>query len=255
MKSIFSISFTFLCLLGFSQNSMQNNDRKENFVAVVSYEKESFPPTQGLEELPQVLQDMAKSHKNAPEYYELLFNDTEALYRKIDKKTEPQQDEMNTGNIQMKVTKVSVSTPGEMYKNYKTKASVDSRKILDKEFLISENLKKMDWELINETKTIGSLECKKAQIKKGDDITEAWYAPNIPTMAGPSIYWGLPGLIVDVRSKTSHYTAIQIKENGVAKIVEPTKGKKVNKQEFTKLEKERLNEMIKDKAGFRIVNE
>lgn len=252
---MFCISFTFLCLLVFSQNSKQDNDRKENLIAVVSYEKESFPPTKGLEELPQVLQDMAKSHKNAPEYYELLLNDKESLFRKIDKKAELQQDEMNTGNIQMKVTKVSVSTLGEMYKNYKNSVSVDSRKIFDKEFLISENLKTINWELINEAKIIGSIECKKARIKEGDDVTEAWYAPSIPTIAGPSIYWGLPGLIVDVKSKTNHYTAIQIKENVVAKIVEPTKGKKVTKQEFTKLETERLNEMIKDKVGFRVVSE
>jgi GLPGLI family protein len=229
--------------------------QKDDLLSIVSYEKLSAVPDSSFKDFPKSFQDIAKTHKDPPTYYDLFFNNTEALYKKVDKKAELQQDEMNTGNIQMKVTKVDVSSTVEMYKNYKTKTIIDSRKILDKEFLVSEDLRKIDWELINEIKKIGSFECKKAQAKIGDDLIEAWYTPNIPTMAGPSIYWGLPGLIVEVKTKSLYFIATQIKENVQGKIEIPTKGKKISKEEFQKLAKERLDEMTKDKPSFRVVNE
>lgn len=250
MKNFLSICSIFLCLFAFAQDT-----QKGDLLSIVSYEKLSAVPDSSFKNFPKAFQDMAKTHKDPPTYYDLFFNNTEALYKKVDKKAESQQDEMNTGNIQMKVTKVDVSSIAEMYKNYKTKTIIDSRKILDKEFLVSEDLRKIDWELINETKKIGSFECKKAQAKIGDDLVEAWYTPNIPTMAGPSIYWGLPGLIVEVKTKSLYFIATQIKENIQGKIELPTKGKKVSKEEFQKLAKERLDEMTKDKPTFRVVNE
>lgn len=251
MKNLFLIYCLFSSLLGFSQNS-----QKRNTVSVVSYEEVSLPPVDGLKKFPTEMQEMAKNHKEVPTYYELLFNDTEAIYKKTEKKTESQPDEMGTGNIQMKVTKVSVGENVELYKNYKTKTSVALKKILDKEFLISEDLKTLHWELINETKTIGNLECKKAQTKIGNgEVIEVWYAPSIPVNAGPSLYWGLPGLIVEVKEKTKHYIATQIKENISNKIEAPTKGKKISNNEFLKLVAERVNDLTKDKSSFRVVNE
>ncbi len=251
MKKLFSLGFLFFCLFGFSQGN-----QKENFISIVSYEELSSPPADELKKFPEALQQMAKDHKEVPDHYDLVFNDSESLYKKADKKMEmQQQDEMNNGNIQMKVTKVSVSTTIELYKNQKTKTSVSSRTILGKEFLVLEDVRKIDWELINETKKIGSFECKKAQAKIGGDLVEAWYAPNIPTPSGPGIYWGLPGLIVEVKDRTRRYIATQIKEGMHGKIDVPIKGKKVSKQEFLKLVSDRLNELTKDKSAFRVVNE
>jgi len=251
MKNLLSIGLSFFLLLGYAQSTS-----KRDFVNIVSYEETTLPPSyENLAHFPKILQDIARAHKDPPTYYELFFNDTESLYIKTDKKVNSRPDEMSTGNVQMSVAKVDVSSTAETYNNYKTKVSVDVRLIMDKEFLISENLKKINWTLINEVKLIGNFECKKAEAKIGDDLVEAWYTPNIPTVAGPSIYWGLPGLIVEVKTKSLYFVAIQIRENIQGKIEIPTKGKKVSKEEFQKLAKERLDEMIKDKPAFRVINE
>lgn len=244
MKILFSAYLILIYSLGFAQNSIQNN-QKEGIINIVSYEELPLTDVESIEKnVPKEYQEMTKKLKKAPKYYELTFNGTEALYRKTEKKA-PVTEDLTAGNIRMKETVITLSGVSEMYKNFKTNTSVATRTILDKEFLVSENLQNIEWTLINETKTIGNLECKKAEKKNGNDITEAWYAPSIPTMAGPSVYWGLPGLIVELKSKTQHYMATQIKENTAGTITMPTKGKKISPEEFTKLVSKSTDDYIK----------
>lgn len=62
-----------------------------------------------------------------------------------------------------------------------------------------------NWKLINETKIINSIACKKAEVRyKGRDWT-AWYSTEIPFPYGPNKFSGLPGLIVKITDKTGDY--------------------------------------------------
>lgn len=61
------------------------------------------------------------------------------------------------------------------------------------------------WKLINETKVINSIVCKRAEVNyKGRDWI-AWYATEIPFPYGPYKFSGLPGLIVKITDKTGDY--------------------------------------------------
>jgi len=61
------------------------------------------------------------------------------------------------------------------------------------------------WKLVNETKIINSLVCKKAELNfKGRHWT-AWYSTEIPFPYGPSKFGGLPGLIVKITDKKGDY--------------------------------------------------
>ncbi|WP_160138726.1 GLPGLI family protein [Chryseobacterium sp. c4a] len=62
-----------------------------------------------------------------------------------------------------------------------------------------------NWKLINETKIINSINCKKAEVNyKGRDWI-AWYSTEIPFPYGPYKFSGLPGLIVKITDKTGDY--------------------------------------------------
>ncbi|MDQ1162031.1 GLPGLI family protein [Chryseobacterium sp. SORGH_AS 447] len=62
-----------------------------------------------------------------------------------------------------------------------------------------------NWKLINETKVINSILCKKAEVRyKGRDWN-AWYTTEIPFPYGPYKFSGLPGLIVKISDKTGDY--------------------------------------------------
>lgn len=250
MQFLLSIFFLFWTFSALAQNTY-----KTNLIHIVTYEEIPLISQDIFKDVPEPYREIvSKNVKPLPSYYELSFSNHEALYKKIQRKAATSED-MNTGNIQMKHTIISFGETIEMYENYKTKDVISFVNILDKEFLISENLKEINWELINETKTIGNIECRKAQKKNGDFITEVWYAPGIPTMAGPGSYWGLPGLIIEVKDKTHHFIATQIKENVSGKIEVPAKGKKISREEFKKLSAESISEWTRDKPNGKVTIE
>jgi len=154
---------------------------------------------------------------------------------------------------------------GENYKNVKTNTQIQQQEFYGKKFLVKDNLQNMQWTLSGETKTIGSYMCYKAtsfvptddllwysfswgrmrtsQSKNATETTEkpveitqieAWYSPQIPVRHGPSEYWGLPGLILEVSAgdTTMLCSKLILNTNEVLKIEAPTKGTKVTKSEY-----------------------
>ncbi|MDR6159357.1 GLPGLI family protein [Chryseobacterium sp. SLBN-27] len=81
-------------------------------------------------------------------------------------------------------------------RNYFFTSSVDSR-----DFFIYDKVPKIDWKIEeNQTKTIAGYKCLKATgIFRGTNIT-AYFTKELPYSAGPFKFYGLPGLILDVRA-------------------------------------------------------
>jgi GLPGLI family protein len=77
------------------------------------------------------------------------------------------------------------------------------------------NAEPIKWELQNETKTIlghvvqkaiaktHPIRTRETQYDCGDAI--AWFATDIPVSSGPDEYWGLPGLILELRFSIAFY--------------------------------------------------
>jgi GLPGLI family protein len=156
---------------------------------------------------------------------------------------------------------------GENYKNVKTNAQIQQQEFYGKKFLVKDKLQKIDWTLGKESKQIGNYLCFKAtsfiptddllwysfswsRMRSTDnqdakdeennepevDVTqiEAWYTPQIPVGHGPSEYWGLPGLILEVSAGGTTMLCSKIVINPVEaiEIEAPKKGTKVTKNEY-----------------------
>ena len=76
-------------------------------------------------------------------------------------------------------------------------------------------------------------------------ILTAWYTLDIPVSHGPSDYWGLPGLILEVSDGNTQILCTKIVMNPKEKteIAEPTKGKVVTQKEYDKIFEEKTKEM------------
>jgi len=78
------------------------------------------------------------------------------------------------------------------------------------------------------------------------DMTEveAWYTPQIPISHGPSEYWGLPGLILEVNVGNTTMLCSKIVLNPEVKdeIIAPEKGKVVTKKEYQATVTEKMQE-------------
>lgn len=194
--------------------------------------------------------------KQFQQEYKLTFNRHESVYKQVEKLDAP--NPIKSG-IQIRVSQGS----DIMYKNVKENRFANQTEIFGKVFLIQDSLTNRKWELVNETKNIGNYTCFKAEFKdeyttqtltqdgKMETLTKprtttVWYTPQIPVNNGPSEFFGLPGLILEVNDDdlTLVCTKVVINPKDNISIVEPTKGKLVTQKEFDKISEKKSKEMM-----------
>jgi GLPGLI family protein len=97
-----------------------------------------------------------------------------------------------------------------------------------KEYIVKYENRFVEWTVTNNTKEILGFKCFKAVPKYLQDYdqrqlkgypTEVWFAPSINKRGGPFKYSNLPGLILEVKAKSFHITALKITEIKEDKIV------------------------------------
>ncbi|MEL4307226.1 GLPGLI family protein [Joostella sp. CR20] len=72
-------------------------------------------------------------------------------------------------------------------------------------YLYEEDLKKLNWKILADTKEINGQQCQKATLNYGGRNYEAWFSKEIPISEGPYKFNGLPGLIVFMKDEKEHY--------------------------------------------------
>ncbi|WP_261511627.1 GLPGLI family protein [Chryseobacterium paludis] len=81
-----------------------------------------------------------------------------------------------------------------------------------------------NWKLVDETKIINTIHCKKAEVIFKGRNWIAWYSPEIPLPYGPYKFSGLPGLIIKITDDKGDYDFELIKSVSGSKL----KGKLIN---------------------------
>ena len=170
-------------------------------------------------------------------------------------------------------------SPGEQYKNIKTNSFVQVQEFYGKQFLVKDELRKMNWTMTKESKKIGNYVTFKATTsipkselewynfswsdirntdsEAGEEAEEmidvvAWYTPQIPVSMGPREFWGLPGLILEVNMNNTTMLCSKIVMNpeDKNKIEAPKRGKEVAKMEYKEIITGKMIEM-RDNRGRR----
>lgn len=95
---------------------------------------------------------------------------------------------------------------------------------LDKEYVVKFNNSSVSWEITSESKIILGFKCFKAipsylnfsnSEKKGFP-TAVWFAPELNKKGGPTLYFDLPGLILETESKIVKIIATNISETNAS---------------------------------------
>lgn len=231
----------------------------QNFEGIATYKTDrkvelKMDSTHMNDEIQQQLQ--AQLRKQFQKEYTLRFNANESLYQEVESLSTPAP---STGGINI----ILSGNDDVLYRNLKENQYINQTEIMSKIFLITDSLQKDDWKLEKETKNIGNYTCFKAtrtrevteQTFSSDSdslvnitknqTTVAWYTLDIPIQHGPSDFWGLPGMILEINDgdQTILCSKIVLNPEKKTKIEAPSKGKKVDQATFDAIEKKKMQEM------------
>ncbi len=146
----------------------------------------------------------------------------------------------------LRVKSLGEGTGKNYFKDLSNHSYISQADILGKPFLISDILKKIDWKLTGNGKQINKMNCQKATAIVGKYEVEAWFTLEIPVSSGPANYWGLPGLIVELKEKGGKtFTFKEFKEEkpSDAEMLTPTEGKKVSQKEYDEILAQKTREL------------
>ncbi|MHB0756383.1 GLPGLI family protein [Polaribacter sp. M15] len=144
-------------------------------------------------------------------------------------------------------------TKGDFYVNKRDSIFYNKKHFGGEDFKIKLNIRK--WEITNEFKFIRNFKSYKATSKeviinpkgKFEFQIIAWFCPELTSFFGPSSYFGLPGLILELDNGK---TILQAKEIVISKSVENKIGPFKNGIEITQKEYDNLvNKKVKEKYG------
>jgi len=199
--------------------------------------------------------------------FKLSFNKEASVYKEDESLAPPQ-----VGGSGMEIRIVGVGGGADiLYKNTKKGKFIDQKDVMGKIFLVKDTLKSLDWKLESDTKYIGEYQCYKATFtreievvshtnfngaskikdetikreKKTQTVT-AWYTPQIPVNNGPSNYYGLPGLILEISTDKEQIVCskIVLNPNDKIEIKAPTKGKEISQADYEKIMMKKRKEMM-----------
>jgi GLPGLI family protein len=230
----------------------------------IIYERVFQLPTRMFNVDPAIAAQIPKSRTDQ---YELLFGNNQSLWQFLPSLNSDDQNTFASGGMVLRL-----QAPGAndvVYHNFEKGTRLDQREVLDRSFLVSDSIRKLDWKLSDETKIVLNYTVHKAtatrissrsrmtmengQMKREDfpDTAKvvAWYTTDIPVPAGPDFQGQLPGTILelDVDNGQTVYKAIEISPKVSAnKIKEPKDGKKLTAAEFIKERDKLMEEMRKN---------
>ncbi len=186
MKPIITtVLFIFIALAGVAQKE----DRK---ILKVIYK--SIPVSQyNINDRGTTSQQKERSHallSSHQTFYQLNVNlETRASYYKYDSLVfnKPKGFEQ-TGLSLADEVKYAFKRVGKVTNKYES--------VMDQKFFSKGEVGDFQWEITNEKKKINGLNCIKAVAKDKKLMLTAWFTTDIPVSSGPSVYFGLPGLVV-----------------------------------------------------------
>lgn len=210
--------------------------------------------------------------KERKDKFELFFTEGKSLWQPVEDDGQSDETSFGDGNGMRMVFRM----PGAddiTYHNIIEGKKVEQRELGGKNYIIADSIKKMSWKVAGESKVILGHNCMKATTQRmqesfrmtmdnGEAKREkvmdtlnivAWFTNELPGSFGPEMYQGqLPGTIleIDVNNGRTSFKALEVSPKvDVAKVKEPTKGKKATLEEFAKEREKLMQEMMQNGGG------
>lgn len=216
---------------------------------------------------PNIASQMPKSRTDQ---FELLFGNNQSLWQFL-----PSADNEDPGTFSGNGIVLRMAGANEIsYCNFDKGTRTDQREVMDRNFVVMDSVRRGEWKLVDETKTILNYTVRKAvgqrvfnrmqttmengemkrQVIPDTSVVIAWFTTDIPVPVGPGadMQGQLPGAILelDINKGQTVFKALEVSSKvNTGKIREPKDGKKVTAAEFTKEREKLMEEMRRNMPG------
>lgn len=198
----------------------------------------------------QIEQMMKNAPKSVTNYKDLSFNQEFTYYKVSPKQEQIDAERAAQDNMEGRggggMRRMMFNNKGIHYGDLKKGKYLDQRLFFDKEFLIKDEPKKLQWKILGEAKQIAGHVCQKAATMIDTVQVVAWFCPTIPVSAGPNGYGQLPGMILEIspdERTTITAETVEFKPMDASDFEQPKSGKVVTKDEYDQIVKEKMDEM------------
>lgn len=223
MKKILLIQcFVFIAVNCFAQHTMEGRiefERKTNLHRTIDQ--------MDKERKEWIEKFRSKIPKHKVEYFDMHFNNQKSIYkpgREVD-----QQFNMWFSR--------SPAAENVVYTDFTTHQVVAQKQVYEEKFLVKDTMRKIEWKIEDEVRTIANYKCRKAIGKMYDSVyIVAFYTDDIPASGGPEMFGGLPGMVLEVAIPRLHTVWIATKVDygnpDLSEMIPPKKGKEVTQKEM-----------------------
>lgn len=175
----------------------------------------------------------------------LNFNGKKALFAEDDSEKEATPPGLQRALMYESSLKPASPLVQKVYYDFDKNQRLEQLEYMTRFFLVQSDIEAVAWKLGSEKKKILEYICMGATVTLDDQEIVAWFAPEIPVSLGPSVFGGLPGLILAVeRNGETAYVATSVKLSppDEESMVKPNKGSKVTQEEFDAIQEEKEKE-------------
>lgn len=170
----------------------------------------------------------SKIPKFSSTYFDLVFDTERSIYK---------PGRVVEENSLLKMFGGGPAMENVVYTDFNTQKVTANKKVYEQKFLVLDTMRKMDWVIKDEIRTIANYKCRKAVGRICDTVyVVAFYTDDIVVNGGPEMFSGLPGMILEIAIPRLHTTwvaeKVEFLQPAETDFVIPEKGKKTNEKEL-----------------------
>ena len=225
MKKIFLMMPVLLCIAATAGAQFTTAGKIEYARKVNIYAQMAEMEEEGAN--PFIEQMKSKIPKFSTTYFDLIFDTSRSIY-KPGKEVEGSVFKMFGGGP---------ATENIVLTDFNAKTIKATKKVFEQKFLVDDTMRKIEWTVKDEIRTIANFKCHKAVGLICDTVyVVAFYTDDIIVSGGPEMFGGLPGMIMELAVPRLHCTwtadKVEVLEPKETDFVVPDKGKKVTEKEL-----------------------
>lgn len=196
----------------------------------------------------QIVKKIVEYARNAN--YVLIANQKNSIFKKEEQLQIGNKDRLE--HIYIKGSKLFTSFNEKIYTDFENYSIIFIRNLLDRNFTVKRSFHEFNWKINDSVKTILGLKARNAKGAYYDPISDkkievdVWFTPSIPLSAGPDIFMGLPGLIVEIHLKKAIISVSTIEENIETDIKSLKSNNVLTQEEFENMILKLNSKILKD---------